>query len=151
MAGGTTFYWHVRGADPSTVGVFSDVQSFKTPSTAPPPSGGGGGGGGPCLANTAETIVQCERSKYGFMSRTDIVNFLGATATDLNTHHIPGGPFGILPKTSGNQCNGYSCDIICNGNAQGWDVLGDVDNAQTPQWSGPIGVPSGICQIQPGW
>ena len=151
LPGGTQFFWHVRASDPGNLGPYSDTQSFKTPAAAPPPAPpGGGGGGAPCLANTAESIVQCERSKYGFMSRTDLVNFLRATATDLNQHHISGGPFGILPKTSGNQCNGYSCDIICNGSLQGWDVLGDVDNTQTPQWSGPIGVPSG-CQIQPGW
>ena len=45
-----------------------------------------------------------------------------------NAAGVSGGPFGILEKASGNNCGGYSCDIICSGqgNAQKqWDVLID--------------------------
>lgn len=44
----TVYYWHVRAADPTTVGPFSVTWAFVTPDkpvvVAPPPGGGGGGG-----------------------------------------------------------------------------------------------------------
>ncbi len=42
----TIYYWHVRAADPTTLGPFSTTSAFVTPPQpviAPPPSGGGGG------------------------------------------------------------------------------------------------------------
>lgn len=46
---------------------------------------------------------------------------------------------GILPKTSGSNCLGYSCDIVC-ANGRAIDILGDSEGAASPQWNdvGPI-------------
>jgi hypothetical protein len=88
------------------------------------------------------------------MSSTQIVSFLRAVARSLNRNGIDGGPFGILRKRSGNNCGGYSCDIICAGQGSSqrqWDVLGDAEGAQTPTWSGPKTVPNirvDVCEIQ---
>jgi len=77
------------------------------------------------------------------------VAFLKGVAKDLNAAGISGGPFGILTKPSGNQCEGFSCDFICNPRGQGWDVLIDAEGAQTPIWGTPKGYPSErSCVIQ---
>ena len=59
--------------------------------------------------------MECERAKYGFMDRGQMLEFLRNVARSLNRNGIGGGPYGILRKASGNQCSGYSCDIICAG------------------------------------
>jgi len=152
---GQQYFWHVRAHDPTTVGPWSAPQSFKTPAppAAPTPSplpGAGTPPGTPCgppYANNPLVIVECRRSQYGHMSSSEVVGFLRGVAKDLNAAGIPGGPFGILKKTSGNSCNGYSCDIVCNSGGEGWDVLGDSDGAQFAAWGGPKSVPN-ACEIQ---
>jgi hypothetical protein len=43
---------------------------------------------------------------------------------------------GILVKTTGNQCLGYSCDIICfEGQPTMFDVLGSSETDAIPQWN----------------
>jgi hypothetical protein len=42
---------------------------------------------------------------------------------------------GLLPKTSGNNCNGFSCDIICTANGDAFDVLSDSEGAANPTWN----------------
>lgn len=42
---------------------------------------------------------------------------------------------GLLVKTSGNNCNGYSCDIICFSDDVLYDVLGDSEGKATPTWN----------------
>ena len=70
--------------------------------------------------------------------------FLKSVAGDLNKAGTWGTGYGLLRKTGGASCGGYSCDIICRGTGnsqQQWDILGDSDGAQTPNWGGPNGVP----------
>jgi hypothetical protein len=78
------------------------------------------------------------------MSSSQIEAFLRGVARDLNAAGISPGGFGILRKTSGHQCNGFSCDIICSGQGSSqrqWDVLGDSEGSAYPVWSGPHTVP----------
>jgi hypothetical protein len=88
------------------------------------------------------------------MSSSQLLDFERAVARSLNSNGIPEGPFGILRKTGGANCSGFSCDIICagQGNNQGqWDILGDAEGAQTPAWNGPNRVPNirvDVCEIQ---
>ena len=83
-----------------------------------------------------------------------MVSFLRGVAVDLNANGIGGGPFGVLRKSGGSSCNGYSCDIICSGQGtaqQQWDVLGDMEGAQVPGWGGPKTYPDirvDTCEIQ---
>jgi hypothetical protein len=88
------------------------------------------------------------------MSASDKVNMLRGAARELNARGFSEGPFGILRKTGGTNCGGYSCDIICSGqgNAQKqWDVLSDHDGRAEATWSGPHTVPNiriDTCEIQ---
>jgi hypothetical protein len=147
-----TLYWRVMASDGQ---VSSGWQStvFRTPNRPGP-----GPGPGPVACGTPQThfhVVQCHRSRYGTpMSAGDKVNMLRAVARELNARGFSEGPFGILRKSFGTNCNGYSCDIICSGqnNAQKqWDVLSDHDGRADPAWSGPNTVPNirtDSCEIQ---
>lgn len=55
-----------------------------------------------------------------------------------------GPPYGVLIKTTGNNCDGLACDIICIGNGPGqrqFDVLGDEGGESVPGW-GEVPVPT---------
>lgn len=138
LAASTLYFWRVRASDEEFTGAWSATQSFRTPAAPAPTPGPGPAPGGPCNFNNPESIVSCERSKYGHMNAGELVSFLTSVADSLNRNGISGGRFGLLLKPSGNNCHGYSCDIICSGNGGGqrqWDVLGDVEGAQSPGWS----------------
>jgi hypothetical protein len=143
---GRQYFWHVRASDASTLGAWSAIQVFRTPtSTVREPPGGGGTA---CSSSSTHLgVVQCRRSQWGHMSPAEINAFLRAVARDLNAGNFAGGPFGILPKTTGNQCLGYSCDIICSSSGNLWDVLSDSDGSQDPAW-GFIGLSSFACVIE---
>jgi hypothetical protein len=88
------------------------------------------------------------------MSRGQMFELMKAIARSLNRNGISGGPFGALRKESGNNCHGYSCDIVCagqGGSQRQWDVLRDIEGDQTPTWSGPhrgSEIRVDICSIQ---
>lgn len=90
--------------------------------------------------STPEQIIAFHRNMYGTpMTEAEVVAALRAIAIDLNAHGVPGGPFGILVKTAGSMCNGYSCDIICSGQGgqqRQWDVFVDSGPTGTsnPVW-----------------
>jgi hypothetical protein len=90
-------------------------------------------------AGSELAIVRCRRAQYGYMSEADRVEFLHRIAHDLNKAATPFAPwYGVLLKSSGNQCHGYACDIICSnaGNVhRQWDVLSDESGRQVPLWS----------------
>jgi hypothetical protein len=98
--------------------------------------------------------VECERAKYNHMSHSQMLDFLRATVQSLNRNGISGAPFGLLRKGAGENCGGYSCDVICSGQGGGqrqWDILGDIDGSQWPGWGGPNSVPNirvDVCDIQ---
>lgn len=95
-----------------------------------------------CASPSPEAVVACERGRYDVIGRDEVVTFLRDVARSLNEGGVPGGPFGILRKTTGNNCGGFSCDIICAGQGEHqrqWDVLLDLEGAQLPWWAGPHG------------
>jgi hypothetical protein len=146
-------YWRVRAADAETQGPWSEVQGFITPAAGPAPGPGPGPApGAPCRSSNPEAVVVCERNKFGFMSHDQMFEFIRNVARSLNASGISGGPYGILRKASGANCRGYSCDIICagsGGSQRQYDVLGDIDGAQTPGWSGPLGtIRVDVCEVQ---
>jgi len=140
LSAGTTYYWRARAFDTDTGSGWSAIQSFSTPSGGGGPAPGPSPGpapGGPCSGD-AQAIVECERAKYGHMNTSQIVAFMKAVADSLNANGIPGGRFGILLKPSGNNCGGYSCDIICSGQGgsqRQWDILSDVEGTQGAMWA----------------
>jgi hypothetical protein len=156
LAPSTQYYWRVRASDGEVLGPWSAVEAFRTPAAVsapgPPPSSGGGGSGAPCVGPLSPLgILQCHRSKYGTpMQDHEHVQFLRDSARDFNAAGVSGGPFGLLRKTGGNNCNGYSCDILCSGQGGGqrqYDVLHDENE---PQWGGPISgqLRIDVCEIQ---
>lgn len=150
-----TYFWHVRAYDPTVTGPWSTTESFKTGAapvvvTPTPTPGTGAPPGTPCgppWPGSQLGIVSCRRAQYGHMSASEMVAFLKGVARDLNAAGFAGGPFGILLKSGGGNCNGYSCDIICTNAGVGFDVLSDSDGAQNPSWGGPIAIPNS-CEIQ---
>ncbi len=156
LPGDRQHFWRARATDAETTSAWSGTQTFRsavavvTPPTPPTPPPGGG----TCTSGNPTTIVECERARYGFMSRSQMASLMRAIARSLNRNGIAGAPFGILRKNFGSQCDGYSCDIICAGQGSGqrqWDVLGDIEGAQSPGWSGPKTVPDirvDVCEIQ---
>jgi hypothetical protein len=136
-------YWRVRISDEQgNAGDWSRTESYRTPLAAaaptptPTPTPGG-----PSVSSDPFQVVACERTKFGRMSDGQMYEFMVNVARSLNANGVSGAPFGILRKTGGHNCNGYSCDVICAGNGgsqRQWDVLGDIDGAQTATWSGPL-------------
>jgi hypothetical protein len=146
-----TFRWSAEVVWNDTSGLSSPAQSFTTPSSPEPRA--------PvvdmCPGSSPLDIVVCQRAKApDFMHSGDLVNFLRSVAQNLNSNGVEGGPFGILHKGTGNNCEGYSCDIICAGQGGGqrqWDVLRDTEGPQVPLWSGPHDgddIRSDVCEIR---
>ena len=156
LAFDVTFYWRARAGDGETTSGWAGTQTFRGPAApAPSPSPSPGPApGGPCVSSNPQAIVECERAKYGHMDSGQLLQFERAVARSLNANGISGGPFGILRKTSGSNCGGYSCDIVCAGSGTGqrqWDILNDAEGSQGPTWGGPSTYPNirvDVCEIQ---
>lgn len=56
--------------------------------------------------------------------------------------------YGLLSKTSGNNCQGYATDVVMRDNGEGFDILGDGGNANNPQWTS-TGVDDGKNRFRP--
>lgn len=155
LPSGATLFWRVTATNGKLTSAPSAVQSFKTPA-APGPGPGPGPGpvppAGDCWqAGSPEAIVSCNRSRYGHLGMGDVPEFLRQVARDLNRAGIPGGPFGVLIKTSGTNCGGLSCDIICSGQGSAqrqWDVLLDAGNTSGVTWHEVSGIAVRPCEIQ---
>jgi hypothetical protein len=106
----------------------------------------------PAAAQSPQAIVAARRTQYPTPLPADqILPLLRGIATDLPAAGVAGGPVGLLRKSAGHQCGGYSCDVLCAGQGSAqrqWDVLGDVDGAASPAW-GEITGPKRIdvCEI----
>ncbi len=153
LVGDKQFFWHVHAFDTNTnaSGPWSDTQVFRTPITvvAPTPGPGGGTPCGPPYPNQPFGIVQCRRSQYGHMSSSQIVAFLKRCREGPQCRRHQRRTVRDPDEAVRNQCEGYSCDFICNPRGQGWDVLIDAEGAQTPIWGSPKGYPSDrSCVIQ---
>lgn len=160
LPGSLTFYWRVRASDGQTTSSWAGTQAFQTPKApTPSPSPSPAPTGGPCTSSDPMTIITCERNKYSHMTADQELSFMKATAHDFNANGVPGGAFGILHKSGGSNCGGYSCDTLCAGQGTSqrqWDILGDADpwpggGAQIPEWGAPATYPNirvDTCDIQ---
>lgn len=96
----------------------------------------------PAIAQTPLEIVVLHRGEdSGPLAPSKIVAILKAIAADLNVVHPRTGPWGVLRKTSGHQCLGYSCDVICTQGGRQFDVFRDSEGAAEPTW-GEIATPN---------
>jgi len=132
LAASTTFYWRVYASDGETASSWSSVSTFSTSAPAPAPSPGPGippGGSCASLASNPENVVACRRAQYGArISPGEAPGLLRSIAQDLNAG-TNSSYYGLLVKTSGNNCSGFSCDIICGRDGNLWDVLADGPDA----------------------
>lgn len=150
-------FWRARASDGDTTSAWAATQTFlamASPTPSPSPSPSPSPGGGPCVSSNPQKIVECERAKFGHMDSNQLLQFERNVARSLNSNGISGGPFGILRKSGGSSCGGYSCDIMCSGsgtNQKQWDILGDAEGAQNPSWNGPSTYPNirvDVCEVQ---
>lgn len=136
--------WRIRATYNGAWGPWSDIFQFR--SAPPPPRPVGCSTQGSPLR-----ILACNRAKYPTpMGHMDLYLFLLESARDFNTAGVPGGPWGLLRKASGNNCNGYSCDILCAGQGsdqEQYDVLVD-ENIPTFGGSLGSGIRVDVCEIQ---
>lgn len=93
-------------------------------------------------------IVSCRFEQHGGMDHEETIQFMKEVAFDLNRMNFSDkGGFGVLIKTIGNNCLGYSCDIICEGNGgdqNQYDIL--IDEA-IPAWNEVSEVTVRPCEI----
>jgi hypothetical protein len=142
VPGGRTIYWRAKAFDSKGIqGPWSATQLFKS-------AAGSGGGGGQTPIPTSCTgltvpidILRCHRNKYGHpFTDPEHVSFLRGSMRDFNRVGVLGGGFGLLRKESGNQCGGYSCDVVCRGQGGAQKQYDVLISEETPTWSGsPIG------------
>jgi hypothetical protein len=102
-----------------------------------------------CRGSEAD-IIACRKAQYGHIPHDKLPEFLERVAYDLNVNGHEWAPYGRLVKDIGNNCQGYSCDIICSdagGFQRQWDVLEDEDQKQGPQWSRVPEINERPCEI----
>jgi hypothetical protein len=130
-----TYYWRVLGSDGQVHSEWA-TSSFRTAASSPGPSGplpppppGGNCSGAPL------DVVTCRRAQYGSrVSPSEATSLLRSIASDLN-RGLASPYYGILPKSGGNQCGGYACDVICATSSDHWDVFTDGPDS-TQNYSG---------------
>jgi uncharacterized protein YegP (UPF0339 family) len=133
--------------------VLATIPPPPPPPPDPPPPGD------PCaFAFDPVAIMRCVVEDYQIepFDPAVYVALLRDIAQHFNAKSIDSGgrgPFGLLRKTSGHQCLGFSCDSLCAGqhDAQGqWDIWIDSD-PRRPIWGGPLTAEGGaridVCEI----
>lgn len=104
--------------------------------------------GTPCFGSEQE-IVACRKLQYGHIEHHELPEFLAKVAWDLNNNGHEWAPYGRLLKPVGNNCGGYSCDIICSdagGFQRQWDILIDEDSFQGPVWNRVPEISARVCE-----
>lgn len=107
--------------------------------------------GTPCFGSEQQ-IVECRKLQYGHIEHDQLPEFLERVAWDLNNNGHEWAPYGRLLKPVGNNCGGYSCDIICSdagGMQRQWDILIDEDSLQAPVWNRVAEINVRECEVVP--
>lgn len=152
-----TYYWRAFASDGETPSTWSGVWGFTTSAPAPAPSPGPSippGGSCASLASNPENVVACRRAQYGSrISPGEAPGLLRSIAQDLNAG-TNSSYYGLLVKTTGNNCSGFSCDIICGRDGNHWDVFVDGPDAgqgyagtAQPMWAFK-GTTSAACDVR---
>jgi hypothetical protein len=131
LAVGERYTWRVRAEFENGVGPWSLVASFITP--VKPPS--------PCRHfNDPIGIIGCWMDILWGGDDPEPEDHYAlnvAVAKELNRAGVEGGPFGILHKHVGNNCLGYSCDILCSGQGSGQRQYDYLISDSIPTWGSP--------------
>jgi len=122
-----THTWRAYAIYQGQRGPMSTVASFKTLSRF-----------GVSCAHLRDplAIVICRANQHGEMDHEEAIDFLREVAYDLNQTGISDhGGFGLLLKNTGNNCLGYSCDIICEGNGPDQNQYDVLIDDRVPNWA----------------
>jgi hypothetical protein len=96
-------------------------------------------------------IVACRFEQHdggSGMDHEELIQFMREVAYDLNQLGISDkGGFGLAVKTVGNNCLGYSCDIICEGHGNDQNQYDILRDESEPQWSEVSEVSVRECEI----
>jgi hypothetical protein len=102
--------------------------------------------GTPYFAQAQASVVSAKKAELG-ITRNPTPAQLHALLTAV-AKEVHGG---LLVKTSGNQCLGHSCDVICfAGQSTMFDVLGSSETDATPQWNATPFPAGGVCDMVTG-
>lgn len=84
-------------------------------------------------------IIACRFAQHNGgsgMDHEELIQFMKEVAFDLNRAiGSDKGGYGLLRKDVGNNCLGYSCDIICEGNGNDQNQFDILRDESEPQWS----------------
>jgi hypothetical protein len=144
----TQYTWRVRAVQDGAAGPWSGNSTFRTTELPPefrcrPP-----------FMSGALDIMLCHIDVLdGLHEPEDHVLWLSRVARDFNFAGVPGGPYGILQKRTGNNCEGYSCDILCSGQGNNQLQFDVLVNDEIPVWGGGgndvhDGIRVDVCEIQ---
>jgi hypothetical protein len=99
--------------------------------------------GAPHFAQAQASVVSAKKAQLG-ITRNPTPEQLHALLTAV-AKEVHGG---LFVKTSGNQCLGHSCDIICfAGQSTMFDVLGSSETDAIPQWNATPFPAGGVCDM----
>jgi hypothetical protein len=127
---GTNYTWRVRARLGSLVGPWSASGAFKTFTRFS------------CahLGPNPLAIITCHRNRFPAgpldHNKEALYTLMKDVAWDFNRAGVAGGPWGILRKQSGNNCFGYSCDIICRGQGSDQEQFDILLDENIPYWTG---------------
>lgn len=144
----TRYTWRLRAVQDNADGPWSGNSAFTTAELPPefrcrPP-----------FMSAPVDIMICHLELIGeFDEPEHHVLWLKRIARDFNVAGVPGGPYGILQKRSGNNCEGYSCDILCSGQGNNQLQFDVLVNDEIPVWGGGgndvhDGIRVDVCEIQ---
>jgi hypothetical protein len=95
-------------------------------------------------------VVACRFEQHGgtAMDHEETIQFMKEVAFDLNQLNLSDkGGFGIAVKTTGNNCLGYSCDILCEGNGDDQNQYDILIDERIPNWAEVSEVTVRFCEI----
>lgn len=94
-------------------------------------------------------IVACRHAQHGAgMDHEENIQFMKEVAYDLNRANLSDrGGFGLAIKTIGNNCLGYSCDIICEGHGNDQNQYDILIDELIPNWGEVAEVTVRECEI----
>jgi hypothetical protein len=96
-------------------------------------------------------IVACRFEQHdggSGMDHEELIQFMREVAFDLNRANLSDkGGFGLAIKTIGNNCLGYSCDIICEGHGNDQNQYDILIDESIPNWAEVEEVAVRVCEI----
>jgi hypothetical protein len=144
----TRYSWRLRAAHDGAVGPWSNVFTFTTAELPAefrcrPP-----------FMSEPFDIMLCHIELLDDFGEPDQrVIWLRRVTRDFNFAGVPGGPYGVLVKRTGHNCEGYSCDILCSGQGNDQRQFDVLVNDTVPVWGGGgadvrSGIRVDVCEIQ---